>query len=412
MLTLNNIEVVYDNAILVLKGVSLVAEEGRITTLLGANGAGKTTTLKAISGLLHSERGEVTKGAIQLDDERLDRLPPHKVVQRGVAQVFEGRRVFENLTVEDNLVAGAHTRRDFGAVRDSIERVYDIFAPLKERRHQPSGYLSGGEQQMLVIGRALMSDPRVILLDEPSLGLAPQLVEEIFGIIRRLKEEQQLTVLLVEQNAALALEIADHGYVMENGRIVLEGPAEGCARIPTSRSSISGSTRPVRANPTATSSTTAGASAGCRERRERLAARLALRGNRRRPAPLALGRGDRRHRAQPDQPRRQAIFRSAPRSSQAHADLSRPLFGEHLRGRVVSPARRRPRLRLRRVCATAGQEIPDRLDRRRASPAFARAGGWPPGRKKKLQWVRAKSLAVMCPAFVVRSHDRRPRWEP
>ncbi len=227
MLTLNNIEVVYDNAILVLKGVSLVAEEGRITTLLGANGAGKTTTLKAISGLLHSERGEVTKGAIQLDDERLDRLPPHKVVQRGVAQVFEGRRVFENLTVEDNLVAGAHTRRDFGAVRNSIERVYDIFAPLKERRHQPSGYLSGGEQQMLVIGRALMSDPRVILLDEPSLGLAPQLVEEIFGIIRRLKEEQQLTVLLVEQNAALALEIADHGYVMENGRIVLEGPAEG-----------------------------------------------------------------------------------------------------------------------------------------------------------------------------------------
>ncbi len=183
MLALNNIEVVYDGVILVLKGVSLFAEEGRITTLLGANGAGKTTTLKAISGLLHSERGQVTKGTVELDGERLDRLQAPDVVKRGVTQVFEGRRVFENLTVEENLIA-------------------------------------------VVIGRALMSDPKVILLDEPSLGLAPQLVEEIFGIIRQLRDERRLTVLLVEQNAALALDIADHGYVMENGRIVLEGPAE------------------------------------------------------------------------------------------------------------------------------------------------------------------------------------------
>jgi branched-chain amino acid transport system ATP-binding protein len=225
MLALNNIEVVYDGVILVLRGVSLAAREGTITTLLGANGAGKTTTLKAISGLLHSERGEVTKGTVELDGERLDRLPPHEVVRRGVCQVFEGRRVFENLTVEENLVAGAHTRREAQSVRAGIARVYDTFPVLKERRGQAAGYLSGGEQQMLVIGRALMSDPKVILLDEPSLGLAPLLVEEIFGIVARLRDEQGLTVLLVEQNAALALDIADHGYVMENGRIVLEGPA-------------------------------------------------------------------------------------------------------------------------------------------------------------------------------------------
>ena len=226
MLALNNIEVVYDGVILVLKGVSLSAEEGRITTLLGANGAGKTTTLKAISGLLHTERGQVTKGTVELDGERLDRLLPHDVVKRGVAQVFEGRRVFENLTVEENLIAGAHTPQRFRRARESIDGIYDTFPVLRERRHQPAGYLSGGEQQMLVIGRALMSDPKVILLDEPSLGLAPMIVEEIFGIIRRLNEERGLTVLLVEQNAALALDIADHGYVMENGRIVLEGPAE------------------------------------------------------------------------------------------------------------------------------------------------------------------------------------------
>src|SRR5439155_7527598 len=226
MLALNNIEVVYDGVILVLKGVSLNAEEGHITTLLGANGAGKTTTLKAISGLLHTERGEVTKGSVELDGERLDRLQPFDVVKRGVVQVFEGRRVFENLTAEENLIAGAHSRTNTAEVRESIERVYDSFPVLKERRHTSAGYLSGGEQQMLVIGRALMSDPKVILLDEPSLGLAPMVVDEIFGVIQKLKEERQLTVLLVEQNAALALDIADHGYVMENGRIVLEGPAD------------------------------------------------------------------------------------------------------------------------------------------------------------------------------------------
>ena len=165
-----------------------------------------------------------------MDGERLERLPPHDVVKRGVSQVFEGRRVFENLTVQENLVAGAHTRKDFARVREAIDGIFDIFPVLKARRHQPAGYLSGGEQQMLVIGRALMCEPKVVLLDEPSLGLAPMLVAEIFGIIRRLREERGLTVLLVEQNAALALEIADHGYVMENGRIVLEGPADALRR--------------------------------------------------------------------------------------------------------------------------------------------------------------------------------------
>ena len=226
MLALNNIEVVYDGVILVLKGVSLNAEEGQITTLLGANGAGKTTTLKAISGLLHTERGQVTKGSVELDGDRLDRLLPFDVVRRGVVQVFEGRRVFENLSVEENLIAGGHSKSSNADIRAGIDRAYASFPVLRERRHQSAGYLSGGEQQMLVIGRALMSDPKVILLDEPSLGLAPMIIEEIFAVIRRLKEEQKLTVLLVEQNAALALDIADHGYVMENGRIVLEGPAD------------------------------------------------------------------------------------------------------------------------------------------------------------------------------------------
>jgi branched-chain amino acid transport system ATP-binding protein len=226
MLVLNNIEVVYDGVILVLKGVSLAARQGSITTLLGANGAGKTTTLKAISGLLAAERGQVTKGTIELGGERLDRLPAHDLVRRGITQVFEGRRVFENLTIEENLIAGGHVQRDQKVLREGIAWVYELFAPLRERRHHQAGYLSGGEQQMLVIGRALMSAPKVILLDEPSLGLAPRFVEEIFAVIRRLKEERGLTVLLVEQNAALALDVADHGYVMENGRIVLDGPAE------------------------------------------------------------------------------------------------------------------------------------------------------------------------------------------
>jgi branched-chain amino acid transport system ATP-binding protein len=223
MLSLNNVEVIYDNVVLVLKGVSVACAEGRITTLLGANGAGKTTTLKAISGVLRTERGEVTKGSVELNGQRIDRLRPYEVVQRGVVQVFEGRRVFEHLTTEENLIAGAHIEKDRRRIADGIERVYQYFPRLRERRSVQSGYLSGGEQQMLAIGRALMSHPAVVLLDEPSLGLAPMLVEEIFGIVQRLNHDEKLTVLLVEQNAQMALAIADHGYVMENGRIVLEG---------------------------------------------------------------------------------------------------------------------------------------------------------------------------------------------
>src|SRR6185437_13493913 len=224
LLSINNIEVVYDRVILVLKGVSIDVREGSITTLLGANGAGKTTTLKAISGVLRSERGEVTKGAIELAGRRIDGMRAHEVTKLGLVQVFEGRRVFEHLTTEENLIAGGHVM-DAAAVKQGIDMVYSYFPRLKERRAQVSGYLSGGEQQMLAIGRALMSRPTVVLLDEPSLGLAPMLVEEIFGIVRRLVKQEKLSVLLVEQNAAMALTVADHGYVMENGRIVLEGPA-------------------------------------------------------------------------------------------------------------------------------------------------------------------------------------------
>jgi branched-chain amino acid transport system ATP-binding protein len=226
MLSLNNVEVIYDGVILVLKGVSVNVPEGGITTLLGANGAGKSTTLKAISGLLRSERGEVTKGSIEFHGERVDRLAPHEVVKRGIVQVFEGRRVFEHLTTEENLVAGAHVRDDMREVRQGIDRVFEYFPRLRDRRGVQAGYLSGGEQQMLVIGRALMASPRMMLLDEPSLGLAPMLVEEIFAIVQRLNRDAKLTVLLVEQNATMALAIAEHGYVMENGRIVLEGSAE------------------------------------------------------------------------------------------------------------------------------------------------------------------------------------------
>jgi branched-chain amino acid transport system ATP-binding protein len=229
MLTLNNVEVLYDGVILVLKGVSLTVREGAITTLLGANGAGKTTTLKAISGLLRAERGEVTKGTIELGGQRIDRLPPHAIVQRGVVQVFEGRRVFEHLTTEENLVAGAHVQVEKRRVLEGIERVYGYFPRLRERRSVQAGYLSGGEQQMLAIGRGLMASPRLMLLDEPSLGLAPMLVEEIFAIVQRLNREERLTVLLVEQNAALALAVAEYGYVMENGRIVLDGQARSLA---------------------------------------------------------------------------------------------------------------------------------------------------------------------------------------
>jgi branched-chain amino acid transport system ATP-binding protein len=225
MLSINNIEVVYDGVILVLKGISIDVKAGGITALLGANGAGKTTTLKAISGVLRSERGEVTKGTIQFADKRIDGMRAHDVTRLGLVQVFEGRRVFEHLSTEDNLVAGGHVVASGAAVRQGIDLVYSYFPRLKERRHQQSGYLSGGEQQMLAIGRALMSKPKVILLDEPSLGLAPMLVEEIFAIVGRLVKQETLSVLLVEQNAPMALEVADHGYVMENGRIVLEGSA-------------------------------------------------------------------------------------------------------------------------------------------------------------------------------------------
>ena len=225
MLSINNIEVVYDNIILVLRGVSLEAKPGSITTLLGGNGAGKTTTLKAVSGVLRSERGAVTKGGITLDGKRIDGMAANDVTKLGVSQVFEGRRVFEHLTTEENLIAGGHLERETAKLRSGIERVYSYFPVLKNRRASPAGYLSGGEQQMLVIGRALMSAPKVILLDEPSLGLAPMLVEEIFGIVRRLVSDEKVAVLLVEQNATMALEVADHGYVMESGRIVLEGSA-------------------------------------------------------------------------------------------------------------------------------------------------------------------------------------------
>jgi branched-chain amino acid transport system ATP-binding protein len=223
MLTLNNIEVVYDGVILVLKGISLTVARGRITTLLGANGAGKTTTLKAISGLLHAERGQVTKGSIELDGARIDRLPPHDIVGRGITQVFEGRRVFANLTIEENLIVGAHIERSMQRVRHGIDLVFEYFPILRERRAQRAGYLSGGEQQMLAIARALMATPKVILLDEPSLGLAPLIARQIFDAIRTLNRRDGLTVLIVEQNANHALKLAHRGYVMVNGLITLAG---------------------------------------------------------------------------------------------------------------------------------------------------------------------------------------------
>jgi len=225
VLRLNNVEVIYSDVILVLKGLSLAVEHGQIVALLGANGAGKTTTLRAISGLLKAEEGRVTDGTIELEGRRIDGRDPEAIVRMGVFQVMEGRRVFENLTVDENLRVGAYTRRDQGGVRRDSETVYRYFPRLKERRRQMAGYLSGGEQQMLVIGRALMARPRLVLLDEPSLGLAPMLVREIFAIVRRLNQEERLTILLVEQNASVALGIADYGYVMEGGRVVLDGPA-------------------------------------------------------------------------------------------------------------------------------------------------------------------------------------------
>jgi branched-chain amino acid transport system ATP-binding protein len=226
LLRINNIEVIYDHVILVLKGVSLSVPEGGIVALLGANGAGKTTTLKAISNLLRSERGDVTKGTIEFRGRRVDRLSPDELVKLGVVQVMEGRHCFAHLTVEENLLTGAYTRSAGRAelARD-LERVYGYFPRLRERRGAQAGYTSGGEQQMTALGRALMARPSMILLDEPSLGLAPQIVEEIFGIVRSLNENEKVSFLLAEQNTSVALRYADYGYILENGRVVMDGAA-------------------------------------------------------------------------------------------------------------------------------------------------------------------------------------------
>jgi branched-chain amino acid transport system ATP-binding protein len=226
MLEVTNIEVVYMNVIQVLRGVSLEVGDGQIVALLGANGAGKTTTLKAVSGLLKTEEGEVTDGSIEFDGQRIDRLGPEDIAVLGISQIMEGRRVLEHLSVEENLLVGAYCRKDRPGVKRDIEMVFDYFPHIKHLRHQVSGYLSGGEQQMLVIGRALMAHPKLMLLDEPSLGLAPLLVEEIYEIIRGINAEQKMAILLVEQNARAALGIAGYGYVIENGRVALGGPAE------------------------------------------------------------------------------------------------------------------------------------------------------------------------------------------
>lgn len=226
ILALNNVEVIYDDVILVLKGMSLEVHEGQIVALLGANGAGKSTTLKAISGLLKGEEGEVTDGSISYMGKPIDAIDPEKRVSMGIFQVMEGRRVFDDLNVDENLYAGAHTRKSRADVKNDMQMVFDYFPRLTERRHTLAGYLSGGEQQMLAIGRALMARPKLMLLDEPSLGLAPLLVKEIFGIIDRINKEEGTTILLVEQNARIALSIADYGYIMENGKIVMDDPVD------------------------------------------------------------------------------------------------------------------------------------------------------------------------------------------
>lgn len=226
MLQVNNIEVAYMKVIQVLRGVSLGVGDGKIVALLGANGAGKTTTLKAVSGMLRTEEGEVTDGSIDFDGKRIDRYGPEGVAALGISQVMEGRRVLEHLSVEENLYIGAYRRKDRAGVKKDVDMVFDYFPQIKRLRRQMSGYLSGGEQQMLVIGRALMARPKLMLLDEPSLGLAPLLVQEIYEIIGRINTDQKMAILLVEQNARAALGIADYGYVMENGRVVLEGPGE------------------------------------------------------------------------------------------------------------------------------------------------------------------------------------------
>jgi len=226
-LSINNIEVIYDHVILVLKGVSLHVPKGKIVALLGANGAGKSTTLKAISNLLRAERGDVTKGSVEYKGDRIDQLTPNELVKRGVIQVMEGRHCFGHLTIEENLLTGAYTRSiSRGELKDSLEKVYHYFPRLKTRRTSQAGYTSGGEQQMCAIGRALMAKPEMILLDEPSMGLAPQIVEEIFEIVKDLNSRENVSFLLAEQNTMVALRYADFGYILENGRVVMEGDAE------------------------------------------------------------------------------------------------------------------------------------------------------------------------------------------
>ena len=231
LLAIQNIEVIYDHVILVLRGVSLDVQDGQIVALLGANGAGKTTTLKAISNLLRAERGDVTKGQILYKGERIDRLDPAALVKRGICQVMEGRHCFQHLTVEENLLTGGYTRGALGkGLREDMEKVYAYFPRLKERRYSQSGYTSGGEQQMTAIGRALMARPQMILLDEPSMGLAPQLVEEIFEIVKELNRKEKVSFLLAEQNTNIALRYADYGYILENGRVVMDGEASSLAQ--------------------------------------------------------------------------------------------------------------------------------------------------------------------------------------
>jgi branched-chain amino acid transport system ATP-binding protein len=227
-LSVSNVEVIYDHVILVLRGVSLQVQEGQIVALLGANGAGKTTTLKAISNLLRAERGDVTKGHIEFMGQRIDQLNPSELVKRGICQVMEGRHCFQHLTVEENLLTGAYTRGNANLDTD-LEKVYRYFPRLKERRKAQAGYTSGGEQQMTAIGRALMARPKMILLDEPSMGLAPQLVEEIFTIVKDLNQKEKVSFLLAEQNTNMALKYADYGYILENGRVVMDGEGRSLA---------------------------------------------------------------------------------------------------------------------------------------------------------------------------------------
>jgi branched-chain amino acid transport system ATP-binding protein len=226
LLDVNGIEVIYNHVILVLKGVSLQVPEGRVVALLGGNGAGKTTTLRAVSNLLAGERGSVTKGTIRLRDEPIANLTPAQMVERGVVQVMEGRHCFAHLTIEENLMTGAYTRRDGkAAVAQTLEKVYAYFPRLRSRRTSQAAYTSGGEQQMCAIGRALMANPRLLLLDEPSMGLAPQIVEEVFEIVKELNQKEGVTVLIAEQNTNMALRYADYGYILESGRVVMDGEA-------------------------------------------------------------------------------------------------------------------------------------------------------------------------------------------